>query len=134
MRPYRGKATVLSVEVAQSPFQNLSDTNVTRRLRVGIVMLMVALALAAVFEKLDASPLTRLWLFLPFFLAENAFFQAIHKTCGFSAMKGMRHTAEGDERIADRAELDACRCRGRLQLMHSLCAAAALTALFIWIG
>lgn len=130
----RREATVDNVEVAKSPFQNLSDANVTRRLRVGIIMLMAGLILAAAFEKLNAAPLTRVWLFLPFFLAENAFFQAIHKTCGFSAMKGVRHTAEGDERIADRAELDACRCRGKTQILHSFCAAAVLTALFIWIG
>jgi len=128
------EATFVYVELAKLPAENLSEEEVTRRLRFGIVMLMIALMLVAVLEKTGASPYMRLTLFVPFFFAENAFFQAVHKTCGFSAMRGFRHTTDGDERIANPAELDACRCRGKTQIFHTFCAAAALTALFVWVG
>jgi len=128
------QSTFRPVEGTKELSQNLSDFNVTRRLRAGIVMLTVALVLAAVFEKTGASPYMRLWLFVPFFFAENAFFQAIHKTCGFSASAGMRHTKDGDERIADPRELTACRASGKKQVVQTLLSAAALTGLFVWIS
>ncbi len=122
------------MEGAKILSENLSDQAVTRRLRGGIVMLMLALLLAALLEHWNASVYSRIWLFIPFFLAENAFFQAIHKTCGFSAMKGIRHTVDGDEKIADRLELEACRCQGKTQLVQSFAGALLLTALFTWIA
>ena len=122
------------MELAKTGDENLSDAEITRRLRVGIVMLMVALALAAIFERFGVSTWNRLWLFAPFFLAENAFFQAVHKTCGFSALRGIRHSEDGDERIADPKVRQACQCRGKAQILHSVLSAAALTGLFIWIG
>ena len=66
--------------------RNLSDHNVTRRLRWGIILLLTALVLAAAFERLGLPRSSRVWLFVPFFLSGNAFFQAIFKTCGFSAI------------------------------------------------
>lgn len=122
------------MEVAKGLSENLSDQEITRRLRGGIVMLMVALLAAALLEHVNAPTYSRIALFVPFFLAENAFFQAIYKTCGFSAMKGIRHTVDGDEKIADPLELEACRCQGKAQIVHSLAGATILTSLFTWIG
>ena len=122
------------MELAKGLAENLTEEEVTRRLRGGIVMLIVALFCAALLEHYNASAYSRLWLFIPFFLAENAFFQAIHKTCGFSAMRGIRHTDDGDEKIADRRELEACRCQGKTQIVQSVAGAAILTGLFTWIG
>ena len=122
------------MEGAKVLSENLSDQEVTRRLRGGIVMLMLALLLAALLEHWNAPAYSRLWLFVPFFMAENAFFQAIYKTCGFSAMRGVRHTVDGDEKIADRLELAACRCQGKAQLVQSFVGALFLTALFTYIG
>lgn len=127
-------ATVEDVELAKGLAENLSEGVVTRRLRGGIIMLMVALGLAAAFEVMDAGPITRLWLFVPFFLAENVFFQAVHKTCGFSALRGLRHTADGDERIVDPKEREAVMKRGWAQLAQTGLAATLITALFVWIG
>jgi hypothetical protein len=122
------------VEVAKSPSENLSDANVTQRLRGGIIMLMLGLILAAFFESREVSAWVRLWLFVPFFFAETAFFQAVHKTCGYSAFFGLRMTGKSGEKIADRSERNACLCRGKSQLMHSFAGASFLTALFVWIG
>ncbi len=97
-------------------------------------MLMLGLLLAALLEHYSASVYARLWLFVPFFIAEYAFFQAIYKTCGFSAMRGVRHTVDGHEKIADKLELAACRCRGRAQVAQSFVGALVLTALFTYIG
>ena len=78
--------------------------------------------------------MTRMWLFVPFFLAMTAFFQAVHKTCGFSAFRGLRMNGKSGERIANPSERDACLCRGRTQLIQSFASAAILTGLFVWIG
>jgi hypothetical protein len=122
------------VEAATQGSANLSDANVARRLRAGIVLLALALAVAAVLEARSASHLSRLALFPLLFVAANAFFQAIYRTCGFSAWRGFRHTVEGEERIADPHALRLSRARGRKQLIHALLSALALTGLLVWLS
>lgn len=122
------------MELATEQSTNLSQANVTRRLRIGVGFLMLALLLAAMFEKLDLPVAHRLWLFVPFFLAQNAFFQAIYKTCGFSALRGVRMTPHGPERVADAQRRKAALRQGKKQLIYSCIGAAALTALFVWVG
>lgn len=122
------------MELAADTGRNLTDEDATRRLRGGIVMLAVALMGAAILEKTGASPYLRLALFVPFFFAEYSFFQAIYRTCGFQALKGMRSTPEGPEPIADPQARNACRCAGKAQIVHSFLAASALTALFVFLA
>lgn len=111
--------------------QNLGDENVTRRLRAGIVALFLGLGWALVLERTNADWPLRLTLFLPFFVSVNAFFQGMLKNCGFSAYRGCRQTLYGQERIADRAELEKVKARGRVQLFVSFFVALALTLCFV---
>ena len=97
-------------------------------------MLMAALGGAVALEAFEADPLWRVALFVPFFLAEYSFFLAIYRNCGLAALRGLRFTGEGRERIADPRERQACRCAGKAQIVHALSAATALTALFVWMA
>jgi hypothetical protein len=110
---------------------NLTDVNVARRLRVGIVSLAIGLGCAELLKLMDASPIVRVLLFVPFFISANAFFQAMYMNCGYSALAGRRHTAHGTERIADSRERRAVRARGIWQIALAFVGAAALTASFV---
>jgi hypothetical protein len=112
---------------------NLTDTNVVRRLRFGIATLALGLVGAVVLKVSGASPNVRMFLFVPFFVSANSFFQAIYMTCGYSALSGMRHTHNGTERIADRGELRSVRARGLRQIGLSFLFASALTATFLFV-
>ncbi len=122
------------MEWANAKGQNLTEGEVQRRLRGGIVFLVVGLVLAVLLEQVAASPLTRLMLFVPFYFAGNAFFVAVHRTCGLSAYRGVRTTMEGIEPIADPEERHRCLCLGKRQLFQSFVGSAIVTALFVVIG
>lgn len=121
------------MDVAKVRSENLSEEVVTRRLRAGVLILLVSLGMVVYFDAIEASPWMRMVLFVPFLLSSFAFFQAIHKTCGLSAMRGVRHTPDGLEPIADSQALSACRTRGRIQLISSVLAALAMTSVFAWL-
>jgi hypothetical protein len=129
-----GGIKLSDVNYTQDGARNLTEQHVVRRLRGGIVFLMIGLLLAAAFEHFGVPPLRRTWLFVPFFLAGYAFFQAVFKTCGFSALRGRRHTTEGLEIVADKELRARALHTGKKQLLFSLLGAAALTALFVLIG
>ena len=109
---------------------NLTDVNVARRLRLGIVTLAVGLVTAVWLKATNAA--SGVWLLLPvvpLFVAANFFFQAIYMTCGYSALSGVRHTGLGTKRIADKGELRSVRIRGMKQIV----AALLCTYLLFWV-
>jgi hypothetical protein len=109
---------------------NLTDVNVGRRLRLGIVTLAVGLG-AAIWLK-ESGTASGAWLLLPIvplFVAANFFFQAIYMTCGYSALSGVRHTGLGTERIADKGELRSVRIRG----IKQIALASVFAYLLTWI-
>ncbi len=110
---------------------NLTDENVSRRLRVGILSLALALGLAVTLQRLGASTAWRAALFLPFFVSTTFFFQGAFQTCGYSALAGQRHTRCGVEKIADPDVLREVRARGLKQLFYSILSALGLTTLFV---
>ena len=114
--------------------ENVSEEDATYRLRGGIMMLAIALAGAVGLETIDAGPLWRLLLFVPFFLAEYSFFQAVYRICGVTALQGKRWVDDGWEQIADPQVREACRCLGKTQLFASLGWATLLTGLFVWLA
>lgn len=131
----RSSAPILAAMRAGNEFTtNLEDANVVRRLRVGIASLALGLALAVFFAKVNASQNVRLSLFVPFFVSANFFFQTIYQTCGYSAWRGVRHTCQGQERIADRRERALIRARGLKQVVVATVVACGLTGLFMTLG
>jgi hypothetical protein len=81
-------------------------------LRAGIGVIAVSLALAVLFQKLDAATVYRLLLVPAFFAGVYGVQAALVGTCGFTALLGRRITSSGPEPVADRAELVALRRRG----------------------
>jgi hypothetical protein len=112
---------------------NLTDANVTRRLRLGIATLAIGLICAEALKAANAGPVLRLLLFIPFFISANAFVQAMYMNCGYSALAGRRHTAHGTERIADKGELRSVRVLGLWQIALAFVCASALTATFVFV-
>jgi hypothetical protein len=107
---------------------NLTDANVVRRLRWGILMLATGLLVAVWLKASGAGH--GAWLLVPFallFAAANFFFQAMYMTCGYSAISGVRHTGLGTERIADRGELRSVRIRGAKQIVLAFVCASLLS-------
>ena len=129
------QATLISMERSRAKGQNLTEAEVQRRLRGGIVFLFLALLAAVLLEHSSASWFLRLSLFVPFYFAGDAFFAAVHRTCGVAALRGMRATGEGSvERIADPNEREQCLCVGKRQIVHTVIGSALMTAAFVFIG
>jgi hypothetical protein len=59
---------------------NLSPAAATKRLRGGVIMLTVGLAMAVALVKLETHPAARALLFVPFLLAANGFYQGLYRT------------------------------------------------------
>ncbi|MDB4941643.1 MAG: hypothetical protein JWP97_1177 [Labilithrix sp.] len=104
------------------------------QLRVGLAGLAMALVLAALLGRADASPVehaSRALVFLPFFVGTYGVLASFYKTCGVHALSGTRSTAGGSEPVADRSELRAQRRLGAMVVLGSALVAAGATALFL---
>lgn len=74
---------------------NLSTRGQNQRLRLGIVLLTVGLALTVALVKLQVEPLYRLGLFVPFFMASFTTLQGLCRTCPMHSRQGTRETEQG---------------------------------------
>jgi uncharacterized membrane protein YecN with MAPEG domain len=110
---------------------NLDSNAQDRQLRVGLVALAVALVVTLLLVKSGAPPVVRAAAFLPFFFAAYGVLAAFYRVCGFTAIAGRRMTADGVEKVADRAELSAQRRSGLRVIVLSVACAALATALFV---
>ena len=125
--------TLVPMERAAVKSQNLSEEEVTRRLRVGVVALAGTLGSAFLVQALGSPIWARLALFLPLFIACSICFQTIYTNCPFSALRGVRHAPCGaSEPIADPEQLRAARLVGRKQLYWTVLTSIGLTALFFF--
>ncbi len=59
---------------------NLTDDDSNRRMRNGVIMFAVSLAIGVIMVQTGINPLYRLLLILPFWAAANAFTSALYKT------------------------------------------------------
>ncbi|MCA9625817.1 MAG: hypothetical protein KC731_42635 [Myxococcales bacterium] len=59
---------------------NLSPHAASKRLRSGVIMLAIGLALGVVLVKSDLPIAYRALLFLPFFMTANGFYQGLYRT------------------------------------------------------
>ena len=122
------------MERTVSAGRNLSEEEVTRRLRVGVLALGITLASAMLVSLLGAPVWARIALFIPTFIAGSIFFQTIYTNCPFTALRGVRHAPCGrSEPIADPEQLKAARRIGRQQLFYTVLSALSLTGLFFFL-
>ena len=110
---------------------NLDVNAQERQLRVGLVALAGALVVALLLVNSGAAPVVRGVAFLPFFFAVYGLLAAFYRVCGFTAIAGRRMTADGVEKVADRAELAAQRRSGLRVIILSVVFATFATSLFV---
>lgn len=111
-------------------FANIGPEGRRRRVALGIGMLVVGLALALALFGLDLGRVSRLTLFVPFFISFLGFIQAREKTCAVLAEMGMSDPDSGQAKISDEAVVCRLKARGRFILVKSFLGALLLTALF----
>jgi hypothetical protein len=108
---------------------NLTTCGQNERLRRGVVSFTLTMIAAAVLLKYDVAPGWRLLLFFPFFIASNALFMGLYRSCGGMAFQGLRQTDDGVEKIANpELRVEAWRM-GKRVILSGLCTAAVVTAL-----
>lgn len=113
------------------PTGNLESEGQSARMRIGIISLAVALGLVLALQALDAPRLSRLSLFLPFFLTLFGATQALYRTCPSLASRGVREVCGAEEPVARASERTRSRAIGHRVLLLSAVGAAIATAIFV---
>ena len=83
---------------------NIAGTEVTKRRWMAGISLAVWAALFFFLVSTGASRVYRTFLFVPLFAMSLGFFQAKNRHCVVLGMKGVRHMADGERAITDKAE------------------------------
>lgn len=113
---------------------NLSPCVRARALRTSVFVFTCALAAAVLLEAMGVPRSYRLILAIPIFAATHASLSAICGVCAFSARRGVRRIAGGQERVVDPRERLELRQRGAKVLLMSLAVTAAATSLLTLVG
>ena len=104
------------------------------RLRMGALMLGIALLGTVALVQTDLHRAWRLALFLPFFMSAFGAWQGLFRTCPGLAMKGMRENASGQEERMGRApEIEATRRTGQQVFSGAMVTAVFSTAVVMMI-
>ena len=108
---------------------NISGPERRKRLRSGIISLVLSLGVLALLLAIRADFLWRLAL-LPLFLgAATGYFQWADKTCVALASRDSRQTGDSPEQITDAGELAQVKRQARTVSLKALAAGALLTLL-----
>jgi Ca2+/Na+ antiporter len=106
---------------------NISTAERRKRLRFGVIMFVVSLAILVVLMLTGVSRWWRLPLFLLFAAATTGYFQWHDKTCVALAAKQTRKIGDTEEKIEDAAELAQIGRQARKVQIKALVAAIPLT-------
>jgi hypothetical protein len=117
--------------VSSACIPNIGYRERLRRQRIGLLSLAAAVLAAVLLLASDAPRLSRILLFLPLIVATLSLFQVRAKTCVALAARGMRNMDDGNEAIADPAELQAVKAQARRVNLQASIAAAAITAVLV---
>jgi hypothetical protein len=110
---------------------NLDARAQNTQLRVGVVMIAAALAAGVLLLGLGAPPAYRSFLAFPLFLGTYGVYAGLTRTCGITALRGLRLTESGPSPVADKAERRAFRRRGWQVICGSATIAATATLLLV---
>ncbi len=111
---------------------NLDASAQNAQLRFGVVMIAAALATGVLLLGLGVPAGYRAFLALPLFFGTYGVYAALMRTCGFTAMRGMRLTESGPCPVPDKAEAKCFRRRGMQVIGGSATIAAAATLLLVF--
>ena len=106
---------------------NISPAERRKRLLSGVIPFVIAGALLVWLIAINANPLWRLPLFLPFFLAGTGFFQWRDKTCVGLSRRSSRNLTGTVEKIEDEHELAQVHLQARQVTNKALLVAVLLT-------
>jgi len=106
---------------------NISPAERMKRLIGGIIPFVLATLVLGWLIAINANPLWRLPLFLPFLVAGTGFFQWRDKTCVRLSARGWRNTTGTVEKIEDEHELAQVRQQARHLTNKALLVAVILT-------
>lgn len=112
------------------PCANLGPQTQDRRLRIGIGLFAVTLALAVLLVRLDGHPALRWGLALPFFIATLHVAEAMYKTCPMLAARGLRESPDGRELVGDPEERARIRGNGKRVIASSIVLAVMAAGFF----
>jgi hypothetical protein len=108
---------------------NVDDRAQNVQLRVGVLAVSAALALAVVFANAGVGLAAHLALFPLFLVGTYGIGAGLWRVCAMTAMRGKRLASEGAEPVADRAEREALRRRGAKVIALSVLVSATATVL-----
>ena len=117
--------------MAEVCIPNIGPREQARRLRVGVVMLIVSVVVALFLMAIGASRIWRATVFVPLLIGAFGVLQVRAHTCVALAARGLRNMDAGDEAIADPVELRAVKAQARRVNLQAAALAAGLTAAFI---
>jgi len=112
--------------------RNIGRMGRASRVRRGLVVFGITLALAAALSRFGAPHAAYLALFVPFFAATWSMGQGLQGTCGVLALRGMRDTDDGPEKIMSADEAASVRTASLRTLVVAAAMAAGLTALLFF--
>ncbi len=108
---------------------NIGPAERRKRLRGGLALLALTLAIAAWLASIDAGTPWRVLVFVPAWMAALGVFQAQAQTCVALAARGKRNMDGGDEVVTDHALLKRIRSQSQQVYLRATIAAAVVTAL-----
>ena len=110
---------------------NLDSRAQNAQLRIGVGMIAVALAVAVVSLSLDVPSGYRALLALPLFFGTYGIYAGLTRTCGLTALRGMRMTESGPTPVADKDALVTHRRQGYQVIGGSALISVAATLLLV---
>ncbi len=111
--------------------ENIGPHERAKRVRLGVVSLVVGVGLSAALVATHAAYGLRLTTFLPFLLAGLGFFQAREHTCVANVARGVRNMDDGDKPVTDAADIRQLALRARRVYVQAFASAAAATLVLL---
>jgi hypothetical protein len=111
--------------------ENIGPRERAKRVRFGVVSLLIAVALSALLVATHAAYGFRLTAFVPFLFAGFGLFQAREHTCVANVARGVRNMDDGDRPVTDAADLRQLALQARRVYVQSFASAAAATLVLL---
>ena len=98
---------------------------------MGILMFIVAAAMAIFFVFKETPPPVRVVVFFPFFLSMMGFFQGKARTCVIFAYRNIRDLGAGQEKVDDPEAANLLRIKSQKIIMQAFFLSLVLTAICV---
>ncbi len=118
-------------DMSEIAMGNLDSRAQNLQLRIGVGMIAAALAVAVISLGFGVPSGYRVLLGLPLFFGTYGVYAGLTRTCGFTALRGMRMTESGPVPVADKTALAAHRHQGFQVICGSAIISVAATLLLL---